>query len=156
MAKIESTERPMSICIICSTEVFRGVSMNDKDTVEHLALKAIQGLLLGVGVGKIEPPPRRGTCIVERCAQFIEASCRSCRVLNCQRCAIVAELREAEDRINAERDAELAELSTDDVGLDSLIDKIVENLCIEHVAFGSELAGQWYSRRSFLPASLGS
>lgn len=141
----------MSACIICSTEVFRVVSMNDKDTLERTALKAIQGLLLGVGVGKIEPPPRRGTCIVERCARFIEASCRSCRGLNCQRCAIVAELRCAENRINAERDTELAELSIDDRALDSLVDKIVENLCTEHIAFGSELTGQWYSRRSFLP-----
>lgn len=142
----------MSDCIICSTEVFRVVSMNDKDTLERLALKGIQAMLLGMGVGKIEPTPRRGICIVERCAQFIEASCGSCHGLDCQCCVIATKLREAEDRINAERDAELAELSLDDADPDSLLAKIVEDLCTEHVAFGLELVRQWYSRRSFLPA----
>ncbi len=150
----------MSDCIICSTEVFRVVFMNDKDTLERLALKAIQALLLGMGVGKIErrgvgkiePTPRRGICIVERCAQFIEASCGSCHGLDCQCCVMATKLREAEDRINAERDAELAELSLDDADPDSLLAKIVEDLCTEHVAFGLELVRQWYNRRSFLPA----
>jgi hypothetical protein len=128
--------------------------MNDKNTLKRAALKAIQDVLLGVGMGKIAPLPslRYGTCIVERCAQFIEASCRSCRGLDCRSCAIAAKLRTAEDRINAKRDAEL-DAGHSDASLDDCIDKIVENLCTEHGAFGSELAGQWYSRRSFLPAA---
>lgn len=143
----------MSTCLICSTQVFRGVSLNDKDTLERTALKAIQALLLGLGVGKIEgkiePRPRLGTCIVERCAQFIETLCGSCRSLDCQCCVIAAKLRAAEDRINTERDAELEASLADP---DSLINKIVEDLCTAHTAFGVELVVQWYNRRSFLPA----
>jgi len=85
--------------------------------------------------------------MVERCAQFIEASCRSCRGPDCARCTITAELRAAEDRLNAEHDAEFR----DDAYLDEIIKLIAENLCTEHGAFGSALVGQWYGRRSFLP-----
>lgn len=140
----------MTACIICTNDVFRGLSMHDKDQLSRVARDVIQGMVSTMhskdGRKNFQPPRRRGVCIVERCARTVEASCGSCQKPGCQRCAIAAELRSAEDRINAERDAELAELGLDDQDLEAVIDKMVENLCKDHVAFGTVLAGQWYSR----------
>lgn len=96
--------------------------------------------------------PRRGVCIVERCARSVEAPCGGCRSDACQRCLIAAELRAAEDHINAERDAELLELEVGDEDLDPLVDQFAKSLCAQHVPFGKVLVGEWYGRRSFSPA----
>ncbi len=145
----------MSTCLVCSTEVLREMPMNDKDVLSRAASDLIQGMLLidKDSFKNFKPPQRRGTCIVERCARTIEAACGGCRKSECQRCAVAAELRGAEDRINADRDAELAELGITGADREALIDEMVENLCTEHAAFGAVLAGQWYSRRSFLAAT---
>ncbi len=146
----------MSVCIVCTTAAFRGLSMSDKDVLARVARDFIQGMMLGRQESqdslKNFQPPRRGTCIVERCARTIEAACESCQEPSCQRCAIAAELRAAEKRINADRDAELMALA-DDTDLEALVDKMAESLCVDHVAFGPALAGQWYGRRGFLVSS---
>lgn len=155
-------DRAAMSCIVCTTEAFRGMPMNDKDLLAQAAQEIIQGLVTGMAsttlknngmVENFQMPPRRGTCIVERCARAIEAPCEGCRKVDCHRCAIAAELRSAEGRINAERDAEIADLGLDDEALEAFVDKLVESLCTDHAAFGSALAGQWYSRRSFLAAT---
>jgi hypothetical protein len=144
----------MSICFICSTELFQERTLNDKSACDRLARQTIQGLRMSLSKSGSKsfasPPPRQGTCIVERCAQMIETSCRGCREIDCPRCTIAAELRLAEARINAERDAELAELPPTNADLETLIDKIIENLCTEHATFGSALAEQWYNQRGLL------
>jgi len=145
----------MSACIVCLTS--RELPMNDNTACERWAIKIIQGLLLPLGskgsLASFVTPRRRGVCIVERCARSVEAPCGGCRKSACQRCAIAAELRAAEDRINDARDAELIELGVDDTDLEAVIDAMINNLCTDHTAFGAVLAGQWYGRQSFLFSS---
>ena len=143
-------------CIVCTTEALRGVPMNDKDVLAYVARDLIQGMVSTMndkGSLKNFQRPRRGTCIVERCARAVEDLCGRCQKADCSRCVIAAELRAAEGRINADRDAELAELGIDDEDVEAVIDKMVENICADHAPFGSALASQWYSRRSFLNAA---
>jgi hypothetical protein len=123
--------------------------MNDKEALSRAAQELIQGMISGLHDSKDSLKnlqlPRRGTCVVERCARIVEESCGGCRESACVRCTIAAELRAAQDRINVERDAELG-----DDDLEAAVDKLVESLCEKHAAFGSALAGQWYGRRAFL------
>lgn len=143
----------MSTCLVCSTDALLAVPMDDKDMLAATAREVLQGMIsTRVGLKDFKRP-RRGTCIVERCARTVEAPCGSCQKAGCQRCAIAAELRAAEDRINTDRDDELAELGLDDEDLEAFIDKLVENLCDAHAPFGYALSSQWYSRRSFLNAA---
>jgi hypothetical protein len=143
----------MSVCIVCSTEALRVMPMNDKEMLATCAREFIEGMILArVDIKGLEPP-RRGTCIVERCARAVEEPCGRCRKAACQRCVIAAELRAAEGRINADRDAELAERGLADEDIEVFIDKMVSNVCTAHAPFGAALSGQWYSRRSFLVAA---
>lgn len=143
-------------CIICMNDSLRGLVMQDKDALALCAREFIQGLVLtaaqsGKDIFKnFQPPRHQGVCLVERCARAIETLCGGCQKPGCHRCMIAAELRSAEDRINGEREAELAELDFEDKDLEDLVDKVVEGLCKDHVAFGFALAGQWYSRQNFL------
>lgn len=130
--------------------------MHENDVLVRVANEILSGMITtaqSATLKGIKPAPRRGVCIVERCARLVETACEACREQDCRRCAIAAELRAAEDRINAERDAELAALGLDDQDFDRLVDQFVDNLCAEHVAFGPVLAGEWYGRRSFAVAS---
>jgi hypothetical protein len=137
-------------------DAFRGLPMQDKDELALRACDFIQGLILTATQSSkdnfkhFQPPRRRGVCLVERCARAVEALCGGCQKPGCPRCMIAAELRSAEDRINGEREEELAELGFDDKDLEELVDKVVGGLCKDHVAFGSALAGQWYRRQNFL------
>ena len=142
----------MTSCIICTNEAFCKLSMRDKEALALTARNLIGGMVSTLGSSRksFQPPRRRGVCIVERCARSIEAPCNGCQEPSCLRCSIAAELRRAEECINGERDEELAELGIDDKDLEELVDKIVENLCEDHAAFGAVLAGQWYRGRSFL------
>jgi hypothetical protein len=91
----------MTACIICMNDAFNGLSMHDKDHLARVARDVLQGMfsiLNNKDSFKSFQPARRGTCVVERCAQTIEAVCGSCQKLDCQRCLIAAELRAAEDR----------------------------------------------------------
>lgn len=136
----------MSACIVCANPSFHELFLRD---TAGLANGMIQGLLLPMGSKGILDnfkPQRRGTCLVERCAQTVEAACMGCRKAGCPRCSIAAELRAAEARLEAERDAEIVELGVD---IEGLIDAIIKQFCTAHVALGKELAGQWYVRRSF-------
>jgi hypothetical protein len=143
-------------CLICMNDAFRGLAMQDKEALALSARDFIQGLILTAAQSSkdifksFQPSRRRGICLVERCARVIEVLCGGCQKPDCHRCTISAELRAAEDRINGEREVELAELGFDDKDLEERVDKVVWGLCKEHVAFGSALAGQWYSRQNFL------
>ena len=148
----------MSACIVCSNDSFQSLPMHDSGVLARVARDLVQGMTsLSKDSLKNFVPPRRGTCIVERCARFIETSCGGCRKADCPRCAMAADLRAVEDQINADRDAELIELGLASGDLEGMIDQMVENLCGDHAAFGPELLKQWYARRSFLvedPASV--
>ncbi len=136
----------MSACIVCANPSFHELFLRD---TAGLANGMIQGLLLPMsskGVLENFKPQRRGTCLVERCAQTVEAACGSCREAGCPRCSIAAELRAAEARLNAERDTEISELGVD---IEGLLNDMITQFCTVHVALGRELAGQWYGRRSF-------
>lgn len=146
------TWKTLTTCVICSNESFRSVPMNDKDLLVRLARDLLQGMLTTAHGDSftVKPVPRRGTCIVERCARTIEAPCGGCReYYSCLRCVIAAELRVEEGRINAERDAELATLGLEDQDLDKFIDGFVESLCEAHMPFGAVLVEVWHVRRSF-------
>jgi len=142
----------MSTCLVCATAFFQGLSMNDKEALARAAQELIQGMISGLHESKEGLKglqlPRRGTPVVERCARIVEEPCGGCQESACTRCTIAVELRAAEDRIYRERDAEL---SDDD--LEAAVDKIIESLCEKHGAFGSALAGHWYSRRTFLASA---
>ena len=147
------------VCFACSTGVLRGVLMNDEAALDRLAREFIQGILLGVDRGKLKvsirsfkPPQRRGTCVVERCARFVETPCGACLGPGCQRCAIAADLRAARERIHADRDAELAELGVDDEQLETFVDQVIANLCAEHAPLGPALARHWYERQGIVSA----
>src|SRR5271167_659066 len=103
----------MSTCLVCATAFFQGLSMNDKEALARAAQELIQGMISGLHESKEGLKglqlPRRGTPIVERCAQIVEKPCGACREPACERCAIAAELRAAEDHIHAERDTELGD-----------------------------------------------
>jgi len=126
--------------------------MNDRSALALVARDLVQGMVEGLRSSKDSLKslqlPSRGTRIVERCARTVEAPCRGCQKPDCPRCAIAAELRAAESRINAERDAEL-----DDSDIEVVVDKLVADLCADHAAFGPALAGQWYGRGGVLGAS---
>ena len=145
-----------AVCLICTNDVFRGLSMQDNDALGRCARDFIQGMVLTAAQSSkgsfksFQPSRRRGVCCVERCARVVEALCGGCQDPGCHRCMIAAELRAAEGRINSEREAELAELGLDDKDLEELVDKVVGGLCEDHGAFGPALAGQWYRRQSFL------
>ena len=144
--------------MICTNETFRGLPMDDRELLAHVARAVIRGMVSTMrgGLKSLQTPRRRrGTCIVERCARVIEASCGACRRPDCVRCEIAAELRAAEDRVNAERDAELAELGLDENDVEEVLDKMVEGLCGEHVPFGTVIVEEWYGRRTLLVASPG-
>ena len=134
---------PTLTCLICS----QGIQALPEDLLVQVAQQVIQGFDMGAGTLKGLKPKREGVCIVERCARHVEAACGSCRSAECQRCAIAAGLRMAEDRINAERDAELAAIGMGEEQCDQLIDQLVTNLCAEHASFGSVLVKEWYGRR---------
>ena len=105
-------------------------------------------------MGAAKPSRRKkSVCMVERCALLVEAPCGSCREVGCQRCQIAAELRDAEDRLNAERDAELIALGADDQSFDDIIDKLVGSLCGEHTPFGRALIQEWYGQRDLSSAA---
>lgn len=148
-------------CLICMNDAFHGLPMQDKDELALRARDFIQGLILTAAQSNKESfkafkPRRRGIGLVERCARDVETSCRGCQESGCQRCVIATELRAAEDRLEGEREAELAELGFDDQDLEEMIDKVVGGLCKAHAPFGSALALQWYSSRlsfSSLPTS---
>jgi hypothetical protein len=133
------------------------MSLDNKDECSRFARQTIQGLRLSLSKSCSKsfgpPPSRQGTSIVERCARAVELPCNGCQRSDCLRCTIAAELRAAEERIHAERDAEIAELPLTSADLETLVDKIVGNLCVEHATFGSALTEQWYNRRSFLDAT---
>lgn len=126
--------------------------MNDKETLTLAAQELIQGMIAGLRESKQNLKdlglPRRGTSVVERCSRIVEEPCGGCKEEACVRCTIAAELRAAQGRIDAERDAELG-----DADLEDAVDRLVEGLCEKHMAFGSALAGQWYSRRALLSTS---
>lgn len=142
----------MSVCLVCTNTIFLGLSMTDETELRRVAHEVIQGMILGLSSSKASLKdlqlPHRGTRVVERCARTVEAPCRGCQKPDCPRCAIAAELRAAESRINAERDAEL-----DDSDIEVVVDKLVADLCADHAAFGPALAGQWYGRGGVLGAS---
>lgn len=145
------------VCMICATEGLKALPMHEKDLLVQVAREVLDGLVStaqSAALKAIKPGPRRGVCIVERCALCVEAPCRGCREKGCQRCVIAAELRAAEAHINAERDAELAARGFAEEDLDPLVDQFVENLCKEHVQFGSALVGEWYVRRRSLSFSI--
>jgi hypothetical protein len=140
----------VSACVICSTKVLREIPMHDRHLLVLAARDMLQGMRTASG-GFLEPPmkpPRFGICVVERCARLIEASCGGCLETTCQRCSIAAELRAAESRINAERDAEIAELGSDQL-IGEIVNKIAENLCGTHAPFGPVLVDEWYGRKIF-------
>ncbi len=126
--------------------------MTDGPVLVRVARDLIAGMTSSFGDKeslKNFKPPRRGTCLVERCARFVEEVCFKCGKADCQRCAIAAELRAAEEQINADRDAELL----DQFGsqeLEHIVDNLVQSLCGDHGAFGPVLLKQWYARRSFI------
>lgn len=146
----------VTMCFVCMNDALCGLPMQDKDTLSRGARDFVQGLILTAAQStqgtfkNFQPSRRRGVCIVERCARSIEEPCRSCQEDGCFRCRLAAELRSSKDRINAARDAELAELGFDDTDLEELVDKVVGGLCTEHVAFGPVLVDQWYGRQNFL------
>jgi len=139
-------------CVVCANEAFRALPMRDNDVLARTAREFIQGMRATLGgdagttlMGAVKPSRRKGICMVERCARLVEAGCGNCRDTGCQRCAIAAELRDAETRLNAERDAELISLGVDDQDLDEMIDKFVGNLCTDHRPFGHALIKEWYA-----------
>jgi hypothetical protein len=143
-------------CLICSTDVLKALPMHEKDLLVRVVREILDGMVTTAqssALKDIKPTPRRGVCIVARCALYVESSCGGCREEGCARCMIAAELRSAEDRINAARDAELAALGVAEEDLDPLVDQLVENLCKEHVQFGSTLVDEWYVRRRSLATS---
>lgn len=148
---------PMSNCLICTNDTLGQLPLHDKDVRMQVARDLISGMTSGLqkpGIcGSMQKlgkrPPRRGTCIVERCALEIEISCGRCGKIDCLRCSIAAELRAAEDRINTERDAELDAMGIDENDLELAISNILDNLCATHTLFGSALAEQWYGRQNF-------
>jgi hypothetical protein len=152
MSRLHARLSVMNACIVCANDCFRDLPMDNSAVLTHVARDFIQGMssTLGNKDGlKNFQSKRRGTCIVERCARFIEAPCHGCRKADCQRCTIVAELRAAEDQINADRDAELIELVSGD-DLEEVVDNMIGNLCADHAAFGPVLMGQWFTRRNFM------
>lgn len=114
--------------------------MTDKSQVVRAARDFVQGLRSGLPQGIKAKRP--GVCIVERCAQLVEETCGGCR--GCLRCAIAAELRAAESRINAERDAELEEC-----GIAPLLDHVIEGLCALHAPLGTALIAECYGAKVF-------
>lgn len=146
-------------CVICANESFRALPMGDGDFLASTARHFIQGMRSTAGgdagtvlMGAVKPSRRKGVCMVERCALLVEVPCGGCREASCQRCAIAAELRDSEDRLNAERDAELIALGMDDQDLDDMVDKLVGNLCGDHRPFGRALIQEWYGQRDLTSA----
>ena len=136
--------------MICANEALRGLPMNDRNLLVQTARDIVQGMRMTARGGIPDIKPKRpGICAVERCARMIEVSCGGCRETSCQRCLIAAELRAAEDRINDERDAELAELGLDDQSVDEIVDKIVEGLCDVHAPLKTMIVEEWYSRKIY-------
>jgi hypothetical protein len=142
-------------CLLCTNDIFSGVLMDDQHTLVTIARQVIHGMASAMGNGNslksFQPKRRRGICIVERCARLVEASCAACRDATCPRCTIAAELRAAEDQINAERDAELAVIGVSDEDIEEAIDRMVGGLCKEHVAFGAVIVGEWHDRQTLVP-----
>jgi hypothetical protein len=139
----------MTTCVICTNSGLRDLLQQDPRAlavVAHDFLKGLVDTAKNKTFAGLNPKPR-GVCIVERCAREIEATCKGCHVPDCVRCACAAELRAAEDRIHAERDAELKELDVEDHEIDILIDRIVEGVCEQHRPFGLMLVNQWYGGR---------
>ena len=134
--------------------------MEDAESLVLLARDFIQGMRsswsmrgdTGTVLMEARKPQREGTCMVERCARLVETSCGGCREACCQRCTIAAELRSSEDRLNAERDAELIALSTDDQDqdLENVLDRIVGSLCDLHRPFGRLITQEWYIQRDLM------
>jgi hypothetical protein len=122
--------------------------MYDDDALASVARDVIEGLLVPSRNGTFRglKPARRGTCVVERCAQFIEEACHKCQNADCSRCTIAADLRSAQERINAERDAEIDSLGLSDQDLEGVVVKIAEGLCADHARFGSVLLEQWHAQ----------
>lgn len=144
-------------CLICANVAFRALPMADGELLALTAREFLRGMRLMAGdspelMGAVNPVPRKGVCMVERCARLVEASCGSCRGESCQRCVIAAELRDAENRLNGERDAEMRALGMDDDDLDEMVDKIAGSLCGEHAPFGTALLQEWYGKRDLMPA----
>ena len=134
----------MSTCMICTNTVLADLPMTDKDQLGRVARTIIQGFRQGIPNGI--KAPRLGTCIVERCARLIEEACGSCAT--CQRCTIAAELRAAEGRINADRDAELVALTQADENINGIIDQFIEGLCPLHGPLGTALIEACYGTTS--------
>jgi hypothetical protein len=118
--------------------------MSDATLLVSLAREVIDGLATTRdGMLDSFKPVDRGTCVVERCAQFIEAACGKCQASSCARCSIAAELRGAQTSINDARDAEIRELGLDDQDMEGIVHSMVNALCVEHAHFGTVLLEQW-------------
>ena len=150
-------------CMMCTNASLQLVPTRTPEDRVAFARHVIQGLLVGVAsarepasfaaikASRPSPLPRVGTCIVERCAQMIERPCNACRSTICPRCVVAQELRDNEERINSERDAELALLDeppTED-DLDGYVDGIAKSLCGAHRPVGDALIQEWYARKTF-------
>ena len=145
-------------CLLCTQQVPEGVLSGDPIALAQAARGLIQGLATSLHnntavLKSFQPIRRRGTSLVERCARHVEEPCGRCGTKECARCAIAVELRAAEDRLNDERDAELAQLELADEDIERVLDKIVGGLCEQHNTFGPVLLREWYALRSLAPSA---
>jgi len=142
---------PESPCLFCSNADLRSLPLDDPALRGAMVRNFIQGMKGSEGIELMKTSRRKGICMVERCALLVEAPCGRCHGTACLRCSIAGELRAAEDRLNADRDAELRALGTDDQDRDDVVDAFVSSLCREHRWFGHALLREWYGRRSSPP-----
>lgn len=134
----------MTTCLICANEALQVLPLTNKSQLADAARGILHGIRQGVVPDGLKSQ-RPGICAVERCARLIEESCGGCA--HCQRCSIAAELRAAEGRINADRDAELAALERTDDTVHRIIDQLVEGLCGLHAPLGTALIEECYARK---------
>lgn len=131
-------------CVICANTALRQLSMDAEELLTSGAQSLIQSMMSGACAKAVLPLPRLGVSVVERCARLVEAPCSGCRQGTCQPCAISAELRSAEARIHAERDAELAALEIDTAHVEKILNNVIDHLCQAHAPFGRALLREWH------------
>ena len=90
------------------------------------------------------PPKPLGVRVTERCALVVEERCGACHRAGCMSCQAALDIRNAADRVNHERDVELATFTLDDN-----IAAFASTLCANHSNFGQILLAEHYRRQGW-------
>lgn len=132
-----------SVCLLCSSPILRD-SLSMGFTLEVIAGGMLDGIAAQHAHALQNPPKVLGLRVTERCALVVEERCGACHSESCMTCQAAADIRSAADRVNHERDLELATFTLDDN-----IAAFASTLCANHSNFGQILLAEHYRRQGW-------